>query len=374
MTELALPRAARPLLDFIPPAAPQWLCGRAGTEPGFSARDRAARPARYRGHPPCRASPRWRRRSSGSPISTCCSICIFSALAGALSDQVDRERRGPARSRTMAPAMMRRCRTTINETGHAATAREALSRARSCGRTTTASNWHGFSRHLPDTAAAPPRLSDAFWVSAAPASICNARCVIPFAPMANSSCCAAAERQLRPRAVLLLIDVSGSMKARSDAHLALRMRWSTRRRARGVHVRHAADPADPGAAAEGPRQALAVPRASSPTGTAARGSARRWGALLAVPRFAGLRAGRWPWWCPTGWSGAPARMSRAVGHLAARAWQIVWLTPLAAATAFGPETAALRAILPMLDSAADGATGGAALREFLDLSRRRTIR
>ena len=64
-------------------------------------------------------------------------------------------------------------------------------------------------------------------------------------------------------------------------------------------------------------------------------------------------------------------MIRAVGHLAARAWRIDWLTPLAAAADYRPETTALRAVLPMLDSVANGATTERLCRHVLDLSRRR---
>ena len=98
-------------------------------------------------------------------------------------------------------------------------------------------------------------------------------------------------------------------------------------------------------------------------------------AFLAVPRFAGYARGALVLVLSDGLErGDPAQMIRAVGHLAARAWRIDWLTPLAAATDYRPETAALRAVLPMLDSVANGATTERLCRHVLDLSRRRAAR
>ena len=151
------------------------------------------------------------------------------------------------------------------------------------------------------------------------------------------------------------------------------MRWPTRSTAhRGVHVRHAAHAADPGAAAEEPR-AGAGRRADLVAdwdGGTRIGDALA--AFLAVPRFAGYARGALVLVLSDGLErGDPAQMIRAVGHLAARAWRIDWLTPLAAAADYRPETAALRAVLPMLDSVANGATTERLCRHVLDLSRRR---
>ena len=60
-------------------------------------------------------------------------------------------------------------------------------------------------------------------------------------------------------------------------------------------------------------------------------------------------------------------MVKAVRRLAARAWRLAWLTPLAADPAFRPETAALKAILPHLDHLGD-ASGIAPLCDFVESS------
>ena len=68
--------------------------------------------------------------------------------------------------------------------------------------------------------------------------------------------CDCRRRGDRPRRVVLLVDVSGSMSPYADSLLRLAHRWSRARdRAayRGLHDRHPADPGDPGAAAARPR-------------------------------------------------------------------------------------------------------------------------
>jgi uncharacterized protein with von Willebrand factor type A (vWA) domain len=184
------------------------------------------------------------------------------------------------------------------------------------------------------------------------------------------------ERQLRPRAILLLIDVSGSMKARSDAHLRFAhalvnaaprvevFTFGTRltRLTRALRLKNREQ-----------ALALATDLVADWDGGTRIGDALA--AFLAVPRFAGYARGALVLVLSDGLErGDPAQMIRAVGHLAARAWRIDWLTPLAAAADYRPETAALRAVLPLLDSVANGATTERLCRHVLDLSRRRAAR
>ncbi len=49
-------------------------------------------------------------------------------------------------------------------------------------------------------------------------------------------------------------------------------------------------------------------------------------------------------------------MTEAVQRLARLAWRIEWLTPLATDAGFMPKTAALRAIVPMIDHLGDGSS------------------
>lgn len=165
-------------------------------------------------------------------------------------------------------------------------------------------------------------------------------------------------RKPRPRPVLLMIDVSGSMKERSDANLAFahavlraapraevftfgtrltRLTKALRRRNRD--------------------QALAEAAATVADwdGGTRIGDALQ--AFLAVPRFATYARGAAVVVVSDGLErGDPAAMISAVSRLAARAWRIDWLTPLAADPGYRPETEALAAIRPLLGALANGAS------------------
>jgi len=165
-------------------------------------------------------------------------------------------------------------------------------------------------------------------------------------------------RRARPRPILLLIDVSGSMKQRSDAnlrfaHVLVRsaprievFSFGTRltRLTRALRLRHR----------QHALEAAAALVADWDGGTRI-GDALA--AFLAVPRFAAQARGAFTLVLSDGLErGDPAAMVRAVARLEARAWRLSWLTPLAAAPEYRPETAAMRAILPLLDDLADGST------------------
>jgi uncharacterized protein len=158
--------------------------------------------------------------------------------------------------------------------------------------------------------------------------------------------------------VLLLIDVSGSMKDRTDAHLDFahalaraaqrlevftigtrltRVTMALRRRNR-----------------DQARAAAATLVADWDGGTRI-GDALQ--AFLAVPRFAAHARGALVLVLSDGLErGDPAAMTAAVARLSALAWRISWLTPLGADPRFAPETDALRSILPLIDDLADGSS------------------
>ena len=69
--------------------------------------------------------------------------------------------------------------------------------------------------------------------------------------------------------------------------------------------------------------------------------------------------------------GDPKAMTEAVRRLAARAWHLSWITPLAADPGYRPETAALKSVLPMLDALADGSSTERLCAHVLTLSRQR---
>lgn len=180
-------------------------------------------------------------------------------------------------------------------------------------------------------------------------------------------------RTTRPRPVLLLIDVSGSMKQRSDAHLALAheivhamprvevFTFGTRltRLTRALRLRNR-------------EQALAEASGlvADWDGGTRIGDALE--AFLAVPRFAGYTRGANVIVLSDGLErGDPSAMIRAVHRLAARAFRIDWFTPLAVDPAYRPETEALRAIRPLLASLGDASSTSRLCRAILAIGEAR---
>lgn len=174
-------------------------------------------------------------------------------------------------------------------------------------------------------------------------------------------------RATRPRPVLLLIDVSGSMKQRSDAHLALAheiahamprvevFTFGTRltRLTRALRLRNR-------------EQALAQASGlvADWDGGTRIGDALE--AFLAVPRFAGYARGANVIVLSDGLErGDPSTMIRAVHRLSARAFRIDWFTPLAIDPEYRPETEALRAIRPLLSSLGDASSTSRLCRAIL---------
>jgi hypothetical protein len=178
-------------------------------------------------------------------------------------------------------------------------------------------------------------------------------------------------RVARPRPVLLLIDVSGSMKQRSDANLSLAhsivqalprvevFTFGTRltRVTRPLRKRRR-------------EQALAdaAGLVADWDGGTRIGDALQ--AFLAVPRFASYARGAVTIVLSDGLErGDPAALVNAVARLARRAHRIDWLTPLAADPAFRPQTEALALIRPHLAALADGASTTRICRHILSLGR-----
>lgn len=180
-------------------------------------------------------------------------------------------------------------------------------------------------------------------------------------------------RATRPRPILLLIDVSGSMKQRSDAHLALAheivhamprvevFTFGTRltRLTRALRLRNR-------------QQALAEASGlvADWDGGTRIGDALE--AFLAVPRFAGYARGANVIVLSDGLErGDPSTMIRAVKRLAARAFRIDWFTPLAIDPGYRPETEALRTIRPLLASLGDASSTSRLCRAILAIGEAR---
>ena len=181
-------------------------------------------------------------------------------------------------------------------------------------------------------------------------------------------------RRLRHRRILLLIDVSGSMKEHTETAL---------RFAHALH--HAAERMEGFTLGTRLTRITGALRLRNPEAALAKASAlvpdfdggTRIGdalaAFLSVPRFAGFARGAAVVVLSDGLErGGPDAMTAAVARLSRLAWRVSWLTPLAADPEFRPETTALAAVAPYLDDLGDGASPGALCRHMLWLGRVRS--
>lgn len=93
-------------------------------------------------------------------------------------------------------------------------------------------------------------------------------------------------------------------------------------------------------------------------------------AFLSVPRFAGFTRGAAVLVLSDGLErGDPAEMIAAVQRLSRLAWRLDWLTPLSDAAAYRPQTEALSAVLPWLNSLSGAASTSAITQHVLNLAR-----
>jgi len=182
------------------------------------------------------------------------------------------------------------------------------------------------------------------------------------------------KRRPRPRKMLLLIDVSGSMKARSEDNLRL------------AHTLFQAAPSvevftfgtrltrvTPALRLKRREQALiaAAHLVSDWDGGTRIGDALQ--AFLAVPRFGGYARGAAIVVLSDGLErGDLSALQDAVAKLARRAWRLSWLTPLAVGPRFVPQTEALVAIRRFVDDMADGGSSTAVVAHMLSLQQRRS--
>ena len=178
-------------------------------------------------------------------------------------------------------------------------------------------------------------------------------------------------RTPRQRRILLLVDVSGSMKEHTE---------STLRFAHGLY--HAAERMEGFTLGTRLTRVTGALRLRNPEAALAKASAlvpdfdggTRIGdalaAFLAVPRFAGFARGAAVVVLSDGLErGGPDTITGAVARLSRLAWRVSWLTPLAADPEFRPETTALAAIEPFLDDLGDGSSQEALCGHLLSLGR-----
>jgi uncharacterized protein with von Willebrand factor type A (vWA) domain len=181
------------------------------------------------------------------------------------------------------------------------------------------------------------------------------------------------KRRARPRKMLLLIDVSGSMKARSEDNLRLAhtlmqatpnievFTFGTRltRLTRALRLKRR-------------EQALAAAAhlVSDWDGGTRIGDALQ--AFLAVPRFGSYARGAAVVILSDGLErGDLSALRDAVAKLSRRAWRLSWLTPLATGAGFVPQTEALIAISRFVEDMADGGSNAAVVAHVLSLRQRR---
>jgi hypothetical protein len=181
----------------------------------------------------------------------------------------------------------------------------------------------------------------------------------------------ARHRRMRQRRVLMLIDISGSMKAGTDdalrlAHALMQagdrvelFTLGTRltRVTRALRHRNAAQ-----------ALSLAAGLVADWDGGTRLGEALA--VFLSVPRFAGFARGALVVVLSDGLErGGPDALVAAMRRMQGLAWSTLWLTPLATTPDFRPETGALQAILPMIDRLGQGNTPQAIAREILTFAK-----
>ncbi len=181
------------------------------------------------------------------------------------------------------------------------------------------------------------------------------------------------KRRLRQRRIVVLIDVSGSMKERTQAHLAFAHAL--------VRAADAVEVFTIGTRLTRITRALRLRNREQALATASLvvadwdGGTRigaALGAFLAIPRFAALARGAALVVLSDGLErGDPTAMGDAVARFARIAWRIIWLTPLAADRAFEPRTAGLKAARPYLDKLGDGGSIDSICANVLDLASER---
>jgi uncharacterized protein with von Willebrand factor type A (vWA) domain len=177
------------------------------------------------------------------------------------------------------------------------------------------------------------------------------------------------KRRLRPRRLLLLIDVSGSMKAGTEENMRLAHAL--------VHAAAHVEVFTFGTRLTRVTRALRLKRREQALAAAAHlvsdwdGGTRIGDALqafLAVPRFSSYARGAAVLIVSDGLErGDPAALRDAVAKLSRRAWRLSWLTPLAAGPGFTPQTEGLLAIARIVDDLADGSSGAAIVAHVLSL-------
>ena len=181
------------------------------------------------------------------------------------------------------------------------------------------------------------------------------------------------KRRRRPRKLLLLIDVSGSMKARTEDNLRLAHALTqATHRVEAFTFGTRLTRVTPPMRLKRREQALAgaAQIVSDWDGGTRIGDALK--AFLAVPRFASYSRGAVTLIISDGLErGDPTALADAVARLSRGAWRLSWLTPLAVGRDFRPRTEGLIAISRFVDDMVDGGSTPAIVDHILAVGRRR---
>jgi uncharacterized protein with von Willebrand factor type A (vWA) domain len=178
-------------------------------------------------------------------------------------------------------------------------------------------------------------------------------------------------RDTRQRRVLMLIDVSGSMKSGTEgalrlAHVLVQAGETVEAFTLGTRLTRVT------AALRHRSREQALLRASGAVSDWDGGTrlGEALSVFLSVPRFASFARGALVIVISDGLErGGPEWLVAAMTRLSALAWSVLWLSPLAADPAYRPETGAMRAIRPLLDRLGDGSAPPAIAREILTFSK-----
>jgi hypothetical protein len=181
------------------------------------------------------------------------------------------------------------------------------------------------------------------------------------------------KRRQRPRKMMLLIDVSGSMKARTEenmklAHALVQAAPNVEVFTFGTRLTRVTRPLRLKRREQALNAAAFI--VSDWDGGTRIGDALQ--AFLAVPRFGGYARGAAVVIVSDGLErGEPDALRDAVAKLSRRAWRLSWLTPLASGPGFRPQTEALVAIERFVDDLVDGGSSASIVAHILALGSRR---
>jgi hypothetical protein len=178
-------------------------------------------------------------------------------------------------------------------------------------------------------------------------------------------------RRQRQRRILLLVDVSGSMKGQTDQALRFAHALAqTAERAEIFTVGTRLTRVTKALRHRNGEQALAAASAAVPDWDGGTRLGDALAAFLSIPRFAGFARSAAVVVLSDGLErGDPAALVAATERLSRLAHTLLWLTPLATHENFVPQTEAMQAVAPFVDRFGEGGSTAAVTREVLQMAK-----